>query len=126
MSTRTVFLLVYRVQRNQRAHFGIWIPYEESGVEGTVIHVVGAPMVGFMLEFKRRYNPKETARHPELVPLGSIDRQHMHIFEGDKGIDDTPRGDLESVATQIQPPRISANFMAPVNDVRLSKEDPPD
>jgi hypothetical protein len=126
MSTRTVFLLVYRVQRNQRAHFGIWIPYEEGSVEGTVIHVVRAPMVGFMLEFKRRYNPKETARRPELVPLGSIDLQHIHIFEGDKGIDDTPRGYIESVAIQIQPPRISANFMAPVNDVRLSKEDPPD
>jgi hypothetical protein len=117
MSTRTVFLLVYRVQRSQRAHFGIWVPYEEVGVDGTVIHVVGAPMVGFMLEFKRRYNPKETARHPDLVPLGSVDLQHIHIFGGNKGIDDTPRGDLESVATQIEPPKISANFLAPINDV---------
>ncbi|KAF1847164.1 uncharacterized protein K460DRAFT_413961 [Cucurbitaria berberidis CBS 394.84] len=116
MSSRTVFLIMYRGQPNQRAHFGIWVPYEEGGAEGTIIHVVGAPMVGFSLEFKRRYSPTDSARHPELVPIGSIHIQHVHNFEGNRGTDTTPRGDLELVATQIQPPRASASFLAPVND----------
>tara|TARA_R110002003_G_scaffold214_40_gene16331 strand:- start:8484 stop:9047 length:564 start_codon:yes stop_codon:yes gene_type:complete len=117
MSNRTIFLIIYRGQTGQRAHFGIWVPYEEDGEEGTVIHVVGAPMAGFSLEFKRRYSPKETARRPELVPLGSVNAQYVHKFEGNRGSDTTPQGNLEQVAAQVPPPRASANFLAPVNDV---------
>ncbi|CAO2651184.1 Nn.00g094810.m01.CDS01 [Neocucurbitaria sp. VM-36] len=116
MSTRTVFLIIYPGQAGQRAHFGIWVPYAEGGAEGNVIHVVGLPMVGFSLEFKRKYNPAETARRTELVPIGSVDAQHVHIFGGQRGKDSTPRGNLELVAAQVQPPGASANFLAPVND----------
>jgi hypothetical protein len=94
-------------------------PYEEGGSEGTVIHVIGAPMAGFSLEFKRKYNPTETSRAPSLVPIGSVLSQNVHAFQGVRGTDTTPRGNLELVAAQVQPPRASANFLAPVNDVSV-------
>ena len=31
--------------------------------------------------------------------------------------DSTPRGNLETIAAQVSPPRASQNFLAPVNDV---------
>ncbi|KAF1979163.1 hypothetical protein BU23DRAFT_642302, partial [Bimuria novae-zelandiae CBS 107.79] len=74
-------------------------------------------MAGFSLEFKRKYNPAATARAPNLVPIGSVLAQHVHVFQGERGEDTTPRGNLELVAAQVQPPRASANFLAPVNDV---------
>ncbi|KAF2873989.1 hypothetical protein BDV95DRAFT_604205 [Massariosphaeria phaeospora] len=116
MATRTIFLIIYPGQPNQRAHFGVWVPYKEDGVEGTVIHVVGAPMAGFSLEFKRRYRPTETHRLTQLVAIGSVDVQYLHDFEGDMGSDTTPRGGIELVAAQVQPPRASVNFLEPVND----------
>jgi hypothetical protein len=119
MSTRTLYLVIYPGQHGQRAHFGIWVPYGEDDPEGTVIHVVGTPMAGFSLEFKRKYDPAETSRSPNLVPIGSVLAQHVHVFQGKIRKDTTPRGNLELVAAQVQPPRASANFLAPVNDVSV-------
>ncbi|KAH7092036.1 hypothetical protein FB567DRAFT_588349 [Paraphoma chrysanthemicola] len=116
MSTRTVYLLIYPGQSGQRAHFAIWVPYEEGGSEGTVIHVVGAPMAGFSLQFKRCYNPADTRRLTNLVPIGSVVAQNVHDFQGGRVEDTTPRGNIELAAAQVQPPRASANFLAPVND----------
>jgi hypothetical protein len=114
---RTLHLVVYPGQANQRAHFGTWVADEEGGEFGTLIHVVGSPMTGFALQFRRRYSPNDDDRHPALVRVGEIDAQHVHNFEGERGEDTTPRGKLEELAAQIQPPRLSENFMAPVNDV---------
>ncbi|KAJ8109793.1 hypothetical protein OPT61_g7201 [Boeremia exigua] len=116
MSSHTIYLIIYLGQTGQRAHFGIWVPYEEGSSEGTVIHVVGAPMVGFSLSFKRRYNPEDTGRAVRLVSIGTVLAQNLHVFEGEKGEDTTPRGNLELAAAQVPPPRASANFLAPVND----------
>ena len=80
MSTRTIYLIIYPGQPGQRAHFGIWVPYEEGRSEGTVIYVIGAPIAGFSLEFKRKYNPTETSRAPSLVPIGSVLSQNVHAF----------------------------------------------
>jgi hypothetical protein len=89
MSTRTIFLIIYPGQSNQRSYFGIWVPYQEGDDEGTVIHIVGALMAGFSLEFKRKYNPKETVRVTQLVPIGSVHVQHVHNFQGARGKDNT-------------------------------------
>jgi hypothetical protein len=118
MASRTIFLIIYPGQSGQRAHFDIWVPYKESGSTGTVIHVVGTPMAGFALEFKRAYCPTETRRRNRLVPIGSVNSQNVHDYSGDRGADTTPRGNLELVAAQVQPPRASSNFREPVNDVR--------
>ncbi|KAF2134433.1 hypothetical protein P153DRAFT_362202 [Dothidotthia symphoricarpi CBS 119687] len=120
MSTFTLYLLVYLGQAGQRSHFAIWLADDEGGDVGTVIHVVGSPMSGFALQFKRRYAPKQTARAHVLVPIGLINAQHVHTFEGNRGVDTTPTSDLEHVAAEIQPPRASKDFMAPVNDVTSS------
>lgn len=56
MDTRTVYLISYRQQPRERAHFALFIPYNDGTGNGIVIHVVGTPMSGYGLEFKRRYN----------------------------------------------------------------------
>lgn len=117
MAPRTLYLISYRRMARDRAHFAIWVPYVEGGKSGTLIHVVGAPMAGYQLEFKRCYNPDRTTRSKEVTIIGQIDSQYVHDWSGGSITDSTPRGNLEMVAAQIQPPRISENFMAPVNDV---------
>jgi len=72
-------------------------------------------MAGFSLEFKRIYSPTETTRAPQLVLIGSVHDQHVHGFKGTRGSDTTP----SLVAAQDQPPRDSANYLEPVNDVSV-------
>ncbi|PVI07834.1 hypothetical protein DM02DRAFT_714171 [Periconia macrospinosa] len=115
MSTRVVYLLSFRQSARQRAHFGIWVPYA-NGKDGTFINVVGAPMAGFQLEFKRGYDPSATAQKHESFQIGQIHSHHVHDWAGEKSIDSTPRSNLETVASEIPPPRKSENFMAPVNE----------
>jgi hypothetical protein len=118
MSThRTLHLVVYPGQAGQRAHFGIWVADEECGNFGSLIHVVGSPMTGFALQFRRRYAPKDDDRHPRLLRIGEIETQHVHSYEGESGEDTAPKGNLENMAARIQPPRLSGNFRVPVNDV---------
>ena len=92
---------------------------DEHKTKGTLIHVVGAPMAGFSLEFKRAYDPATTKRIVQLVPIGRVAGEHIHEYDGGPLTETTARGPLERVATQVQPPRPSANFLEPVNDVCL-------
>jgi hypothetical protein len=120
MSTqRTLHLVVYPKQVSQHAHFGIRVADKEGGDFGTLIHVVGSPMTGSALQFRRRYAPKDDDRHPRVLRVGEIETQHIHDYEGERGEDITSKGSLEGVAAQIQPPRPSENFRAPINDVSV-------
>lgn len=71
-----------------RAHFGLLIPNRDvqssalnlhvaddsaPGFVGTVTHVVGAPMAGFSLEFKRNFDANRDRDVKEVVRLGSVD-----------------------------------------------------
>lgn len=56
MASRTVSLIAYRNAATQRAHFAIFIPSAANQDLGTLIHVIGAPMAGYQLEFKRNYS----------------------------------------------------------------------
>ena len=51
----TLYLISYRNVSSQCAHFVIWVPSAAQPEKGTLIHVVGAPMGGYKLEFKRNY-----------------------------------------------------------------------
>lgn len=119
MAPRTISLVSYRSTPSQRAHFGIFVPSADEGV-GTLIQVVGAPMVGYVLEFKRNYCPDLTQRANSLFALGQVDS--ANIVDSDSPVkefvDTILNGNIEIAASEVQPPRISENFMAPVNDVR--------
>ncbi|KAI9835729.1 MAG: hypothetical protein M1819_001907 [Sarea resinae] len=118
MSTHTVYLVTCRNDAKQRAHFSIFIPQEADPERGSLIEVIGAPMVGYRLEFRRAYRLADTPQRYTLVPLGLVQAQHMQYPPAlEEGSDETvPKNDMERAASAVPPPRISQNFMAPVND----------
>lgn len=121
MSTRSIFLVSSRNAASQRAHFGIFVPLAEDPHQGTLINMVGAPMMGYNLVFQRHYRPATTG-HDELVLIANVAAAHVVDTPASEmpSEDCAPRGTLEILAAQMPPPRISENFMAPVNDVSFS------
>ncbi|KAL6400319.1 hypothetical protein AUP68_16017 [Ilyonectria robusta] len=115
-----------------RAQFGILIPNTDTCTQdlhlhttdpetppflGTVIHVIGAPMAGFHLEFKRNFDANRDQELKEVILVGSING--IHVADPpftNFSREDKPICTVEAVATQIPPPRKSENFLAPVND----------
>lgn len=71
MTTRTVYLISARNTSFQRAHFSIFVPSASNPDQGTKIHAVGAPMAGYILEFKRNYNPSLEI-HDQMFPIGQV------------------------------------------------------
>lgn len=122
MAPRTIYLISSRDVPIQRAHFAIFIPAETLSDQGTLIHAVGAPMTGYILEFKRNYSPSEDSPGQySLFPIGDVDSSHIvDSVDGPKTSDATPRDDIEAAAAQIPTPGMSDNFLAPVNDVSFS------
>lgn len=120
MATRTLSLVAFRQSARQRAHFAIFVPSDVGSRRGTLIHVVGAPMAGYTLEFKRNYCPEESTQPHSIVAIGAVYSENIADSVGDvQSVDSTPRGNVERAAAQVPPPRISQNFMAPVNNVRM-------
>ena len=118
MATRTLYLVAFRQSSRMRAHFAIFAPSAKDGSTGTLVHVVGSPMAGYMLEFKRNYCPEASDQPHTVTPIGQVYADHIVDSVSDlKSVDDRPNGNIELVATQVPPPRISANFLQPVNDV---------
>ncbi|GFN18879.1 uncharacterized protein AtWU_08682 [Aspergillus tubingensis] len=75
--------------------------------------------MGYQLEFKRNHALSSNEEPYETVLLGYVDSQHITgspIESSSMFVDHTPRDDLEIAASQIPAPRVSENFMAPVND----------
>ncbi|KFY32545.1 hypothetical protein V493_00096 [Pseudogymnoascus sp. VKM F-4281 (FW-2241)] len=117
MATRTLQLISYRYSSKQRAHFAIFVPSSANPDLGTLIHVVGAPMAGYMLEFKRNYSPTMTQEPHEMYPIGEVFAANIiESTSNGRSRDNKPRDKLEREAAQVAPPRISENFRAPVND----------
>lgn len=118
MSDHKVYLISYRPTSAQRAHFAIFVSSTVDPQVGTLIHVVGAPMAGYTLQFKRHYNPDASHQLHTTALIGSVKAQHIIDTKTSPKIsDDNPKDDIERAATRVTPPRISQNFMAPVNDV---------
>lgn len=119
MVSRTLSLISYRTASTQRAHFAIFVPSASDPDVGTLIHVVGAPMAGYQLEFKRNYSVALTQQPHTKYPIGQIDSQHIvDNANNTRSSDSTPKGAIELTASQVPAPGISQNFMAPVNEVR--------
>lgn len=122
-TTRTLHLITSRNSSKQRAHFGIFVPSGADPDTGTVIHVVGAPMAGYMLEFKRNYSPTKAAaeegqQHEIIYPIGEVSASNIvDSTDNEQSRDNSPRDTLEREAAMVPPPRISENFRAPVNNV---------
>lgn len=76
-------------------------------------------MVGFNHEFKRHWNASEDAQVERLVLLGHIDSIHAptEIEPVAFALEEKPRGLLETLAVRVPPPRVSENFLAPVDGV---------
>lgn len=122
MPTRTIYLTKSRTSRSQRAHFAIFVPSPSNPSKGTLVNAVGAPMAGYMLEFKRNDCPVNTQQgHCEFFPIGEVDSSHIVDAAEDAVVssssDSEPRGELEMAAARVRTPGVSENFMAPVNDV---------
>lgn len=118
MAPRTIYLVSDRTAAHQRAHFSIFVPSATNPSNGTLIHAIGAPMFGYTLVFRRNYSPEPSNSLPQIWAIGEVDSQHIVDTTGEEITDDSdPRGDIEKAASQCPAPRISENFMAPVNEV---------
>lgn len=83
-------------------------------------------MAGYSLEFKRNYSPALTKQQHQVFAIGQVDSANIvDSTTNELSVDTTPKGNIEIAASQVQPPRISENFLAPVNDVREPLYDPP-
>ncbi|OQD73975.1 hypothetical protein PENDEC_c013G04801 [Penicillium decumbens] len=119
MSMRTIYLIASRNASSQRAHFAIFVPANENPDRGTLIQAIGAPMTGYVLEFKRNHEPKEDSLEKStMIEIGHVDSTDIvDSTSGVKSSDGIPKGKIEIVASQIPTPGISDNFLAPVNDM---------
>ncbi|RAL17502.1 uncharacterized protein BO97DRAFT_7291 [Aspergillus homomorphus CBS 101889] len=82
-------------------------------------------MVGSNLEFDRNYDPVLAGPKHEMYAIGQVDSTNIVDSTTTKpSIDNTPHGNIEVAASEVQPPRISENFMAPVNEGRDLFYDP--
>jgi hypothetical protein len=122
MSSCTLFLVSFRQIARERAHFAIFVPIDDGGERGTLIHVVGTPVSGFTLQFERNWRPSMTNRHFERVELGAVLVTNISNYaDGSRFTDDRPQGRLETEATRVQPPGISQSILAPVDGVSFSQ-----
>ncbi|KAF2757270.1 hypothetical protein EJ05DRAFT_500813 [Pseudovirgaria hyperparasitica] len=127
MTYSPVWLCKYRRSSNMRYHFALFIPNKayvsqnpqdkNEVCKGTIIHVVGAPMAGYSHEFKRNYDTSTSDQLRGLVHIGHVDQGLVYEPPTeDFSRHSSAMSSLERVALQIQAPRASENFMAPVND----------
>ncbi|KMP07651.1 hypothetical protein CISG_00207 [Coccidioides immitis RMSCC 3703] len=84
---------------------------------GTMIHIVGALMAGYRLEFKQNYAINLTLQLYTRLAIRQLSTHHSRFgFSGLLVTDSSPKCTIEVAVTQIPPPAISQNFLAPVND----------
>ncbi|KAL8409143.1 hypothetical protein RB594_007553 [Gaeumannomyces avenae] len=135
MSSRGIYLAVYRRSTSQRAHFAIFIPnashdrqdvaqtFRAQSTTGTIIHVVGEPAItGFALEFKRNYECSTSSDLKKLVPLGQVSADNVYDPPSTvSGREATPRGTLEKEATKISPPKGGQNIRDSVDGVTTKR-----
>lgn len=79
MGPRILQLISERESTRQRAHFGILVAAANTPNKGTLIHVVGAPMMGYMLQFRRNFDPTDDNNRKTCTafPLCHVDETHV-------------------------------------------------
>ncbi|KAM3422417.1 hypothetical protein BST61_g2768 [Cercospora zeina] len=129
MTPRAIYLARYRESTRQRAHFALFVPneaddraglsqnYRDSPCRGTVIHVVGEPIIA-----GRNYDCSNSRRLGALVRLGYVDEAHIYASSGTTATkDSTPRAPLEREATLVPPPPRGQNVRAPIDGVNTRR-----
>lgn len=117
MTPRTISLITSRNAESQRSHFAIFVPAAANPDQGTLIQAVGAPMMGYILEFKRNYSFADSTERYTVVPVGAVDSANIvDSTDGIKSSDAVPRGNIEVAASEVPTPGMSENFLAPVNE----------
>lgn len=123
MASRTISLISSRDSEAQRAHFAVFVPQETDNDHGTLIQAVGAPLMGYFLEFKRNYSPTDSTEKYTIFPIGEVDSVNIvDSTTSAKTSDSIPQDKIEEVAAQVAPPGISENFLTPVTDVSTTCE----
>lgn len=126
MAQRPVYLFVYGRSSRSRGHFAIFIPNAldvnqppsvNETCTGTVIHVVGSPLMGFYHEFKRNYNTYGSKSFSAAVLLGYV-QESLHVDPSTNVVskDIVPLGALDAAALQVPGPEKS-DVRAPVDGV---------
>ncbi|CAK4034525.1 Hypothetical predicted protein [Lecanosticta acicola] len=130
MTDVPVYLAISRPAASQRAHFAIFVPDFASRHldpsregKGLLIHVVGAPMVGFQHEIAKGHSCAEAKR--ECVKLGEVNcggggggGEEERVAGGEEEEEELLLLLLERIALGIRPPGISGNFLGPVDGVK--------
>ena len=136
MPSRRFYLAKYRTAPSQRAHFAIYIPdeatdtvtlaqdYKTSRTNGTLINVIGEPvMSGYVHQFKRNHELNTAYDLSELILLGTVDAKDVHEPSSTTAVEEcTPRGRLEREAVAIAPPSRGQDVRAPIDGVSVFDE----
>ncbi|KAK4496960.1 hypothetical protein PRZ48_011409 [Zasmidium cellare] len=132
MPSHPLYLLKIRPTPRQRAHFAIFVPYQQhtshdpnektQECRGTKIHVIGTPLA-MSLQFQSNFSCHKEKDLEAAVKLGDVDEGLVvdvlpERDEVGKVVERTePSGRLEREATSIRPPR-GGNVLAPVDDTK--------
>ncbi|WVN90131.1 uncharacterized protein L203_105366 [Cryptococcus depauperatus CBS 7841] len=131
MPCRSIYLAKHRGIASQRAHFALFIPnaaddrkdlsqdFQSTPCSGTVIHVVGEPvMLGYALEFKRNDECSDSRDLREMVFLGHVDSANLYDPPDMMVFKETcARAALEREATMVNPPPRGQNIRALIDGV---------
>lgn len=96
--------------------------YKTTPTVGTIIHVVGEPiMTGFSQEFRRNFDVKGSLTLEKIVFLGDVEESDTYDPSDEIYLmENTPRSVLEKLAMRVTPPSKGQNIREPVDGVSLS------
>lgn len=115
-----LYLLCFIPSPLFHAHWSIFLPHEADPRRGTVIHVRGDPLLGFVHEFERGYVPSENPDKPPFMTKFATIKRTLVRPDGplQPGKDTTAHNELERVALSIDAPGPSLGRKAS-KDVRM-------
>jgi hypothetical protein len=136
---RPIYIVKLKGQPNRRSHMMIYIPnissishhldgnQEGHPSPGTVLQVIGAPMLGYNHEFIHNYNINDRSKGvlTTLALVGMVEGKYFRdppdaqIEKTDRAYDDV--NGLEGLALKVAAPRKTENFLDPAQAVCRSR-----